>query len=124
MLLLNVKNTKKGFCIEIQNGKDAYRSESLGEAQIPFFCKEVVQAMISSAAYPEPVLYKAIPSPQPQKTALKDGVGLSDDHKSLIRVKNGKVEVLESGIRWEVAVALQLHVGHAIRDGRVFRGEW
>jgi hypothetical protein len=124
MLLLNVRTKNKSTWVEVQNGEKSYRSRDLNAQEVDFFAKDVVLAMLAGAVVETPFLNKAIPDPVELKKPLTNGIGLSDDHRQVLLVKNGSVTVIEEGPRYLMADVLKVRVGHAINKQTHLKGEF
>lgn len=124
MLLLSVRSDKTGFYVEVQSGDKAWRSRALDpERELGFFCKEVVLGMMSTAALDKPNLQNFIPEPTELKKTVKNGIGMTDDHRKCFILKDGKeIEVVDQGPRWMVSNSLMARVGHAIKKNTVING--
>lgn len=127
MLLIHIKRNKAGFNIDVQNGdkqKDvptsgAWRSRELTKGEMEFYLKDAVTLMFGSAALEHPLMNTAIPDAN-AISDLRNGIGLSDDHKSMIKVKHGVVEVLQTGARWEIVSYFSAYLGHIVmREGHI-----
>lgn len=126
MILVNVRPTKEAglWVVEVQNGKTAYRTEPLNDIKIEKVVNHVVMGMIASRGRNEPLLKHAIPDPIELTKPLTDGIGLSDNHKDFILVKKGKVQVLETGLAYQIAYQLMTRVGKAVMARTHLKGEW
>lgn len=126
MLLVNVKRVKKDenhmfhpqYAILIQEGDKCYESELYSEVQIEPMLIGVVCQMLSFIE-----LRQALPNDAKEiKGPLRNGIGLSDDHKQLIKIVNGKPEILMDDYRWMVANELKLYVGRKLMDKTFLKG--
>jgi hypothetical protein len=126
MLLLNIKRIHRAasplapqYKVQVQETDGTvFESPLLNEQQTENAVKEVVIAMVGFLPLKNSLTIEATQLKKP----LKDGIGLSDDHREFIKVKDGKVEVLEKDQRWMIARSLMLHVGKKILDRSFLSG--
>ena len=108
-----------GYVVQVQEvDGSTYESPIFNEKQTETCVKTVVSAMLGFQPLKTALTIEATVL----KKRLRNGIGLTEDHKQFVRVTNSTIEVLHDDLRWLTAQALMVWIGHRILDRSYLNG--